>query len=107
MMMKTFQEFLKEAKATQRLKMRAAQLVAKHKDNPEKLEIYKNLLNKIRERQSSSDYDYSDRESARQDKRLIPSFRMSSHPKEDNPSTQTKNPKKIRKQKAIGELPKS
>jgi hypothetical protein len=32
---------------------------------------------------------------------------MSSHPKEDNPSTQTKNPKKIRKQKAIGELPKS
>jgi len=42
-----------------------------------------------------------------ENKRLIPSFRMSSHPNEDNPSTQTKNPKKIRKQKAIGELPKS
>jgi hypothetical protein len=39
--MKTFSQFLLEATTTQRLKMRAAQLVAKHKDNPEKLEIDK------------------------------------------------------------------
>ena len=105
--MKSFSQFLLEATTTQRLKLRAAKLVSKHKDNPEKLEIYKTLLNKIREREAPSYPDYPGRESARKDKKLIPSFRMSSHPGEDNPSTQTKDPKKTRKQKAIGELPKT
>lgn len=102
--MKTFSQFLFEASATQRLKLKALQLIAKHRDNPEKSEIYKNLLKKVKERQTSSDIDYPGRESARRDKRLYPSHRMSSHPNEDNPSTETKNPKKRRKQKALGEI---
>lgn len=104
--MKTYQEFISEASTTQQLKIRAAQLIVKHKDNPEKSRVYKYLLNKIRERESSSDIDYPGRESARRDKRLIPSHRMSSHPNEDNPSTETKNEKKRRKQRALGEIDK-
>ena len=102
--MKTFSQFLFEASTTQRLKLRAAQLIVKHKDNPEKSRVYKDFLNKIREKESSSYPDYPGRESARRDKRLIPSHRMSSHPNEDNPSTETKNPKKRRKQKVLGEI---
>ena len=101
---KTFTQFMIEASATQQLKLRAAQLIAKHRDNPEKSEIYKNLLSKVRERESPADIDYPDRESARRDKRLYPSHRMSSHPNEDNPSTETKDPKKRRKQKALKEI---
>lgn len=102
--MKTFYQFIFEASTTQRLKLRAAQLIAKHKDNPEKSKVYRTLLDRIRERESPTDIDYPGRESARRDKRLIPSHRMSSHPNEDNPSTETKNPKKKRKQKALKEL---
>jgi len=102
--MKTFSQFLFEASATQQLKLRAAQLIAKYKDDPEKVSVYKNLLSKVRERESSTDIDYPGRESARRDKRLYPSHRMSSHPNEDNPSTETKDPKKRRKQKALREI---
>lgn len=102
--MKTFSQFLFETTTTQRLKLRAAQLVGIHQNDPEKLKIYKNLLNKIREREKPTYPDYPGRESARRDKHFHPSGRMSSHPEEDNPETKTKNPKKLRKQKAIGEI---
>ena len=102
--MKTLSQFLFEASATQRLKLRAVQLIAKHKDDPEKVSVYKTLLSKVRERESPTDIDYPGRESARRDKRLYPSHRMSSHPNEDNPSTETKDPKKRRKQKALKEI---
>ena len=102
--MKTFSQFLFEASTTQRLKLAAAKLVAKHKDNPEKVEIYKKLLNKIRERETPTYPDYPGRESARRDKRLIPSHRTSSFPNVENISTETKNEKKRREQRALKEI---
>jgi hypothetical protein len=102
--MKTFKQFLEEESTTKQLKLRAAQLIAKHRDNPEKVSVYKTLIDRIKERESPTDIDYPGRESARKDKRLYPSHRMSSHPNEDNPSTRTKNPKKLRKQRALGEI---
>jgi hypothetical protein len=101
--MKTFTQFLEES-TTKQLKLRAAHLIAKHRDNPEKVSVYKTLIDRIKERESPTDIDYPGRESARRDKRLYPSHRMSSYPNEDNPSTRTKNPKKLRKQRALGEI---
>lgn len=102
--MKTFSQFLFEASTTQRLKLTAAKLIKKHKDSPEKVEIYKNLLNKIRERESPTYPDYPGREGARRDKRLTPSHRTSSFPDVENISTETKNEKKRRKQRALKEI---
>jgi hypothetical protein len=98
--MKTFNQFLYEASAPQRLKIATAKLIAKNPKNS----VYKTLLNRIRERQSPIYPDYPGRESARKDKTLIPSGRTSSFPDIENVSTVTKNPKKLRKQRALGEI---
>lgn len=99
--MKTFKEFLLEVSATQKLKL----LVAKRlKERPSNTEVYKNLLASIRKREASDTYDYPGRESARRDKTLIPSGRTSSFPELSGISTKTKNPKKLRKQRALGEI---
>ena len=75
------------------------------KDDPEKIKGYKNLLNKIREREEPNQkLDYLGRESARRDKYFIPSHRTSSFPELSGIKTVTKSPKKLRKQKAIGEI---
>jgi hypothetical protein len=98
--MKTFKQFLYEASATQRLKIATAKLIAKNPKNS----VYKTLLSRIRERQAPLYPDYPGRESARKDKTLIPSKRTSSFPELEGISTRTKNPKKLRKQKALGEI---
>ena len=98
--MKTFKQFLYEASATQRLKIATAKLIAKNPDNS----VYKTLLDRIRERQAPLYPDYPGRESARKDKTLIPSGRTSSFPELEGISTRTKNPKKLKKQKALGEI---
>jgi hypothetical protein len=98
--MKTLKQFLYEASAPQRLKIATAKLIAKNPKNS----VYKTLLNRIRERQAPLYPDYPGRESARKDKTLIPSGRTSSFPDIENVSTVTKNPKKIRKQRALGEI---
>ena len=103
--MKTFKEFIFESKTTERLFRKSAELMNKHRDNPNKREIYKTLLKRARERlKDKSPYDYPGRESARKDKFLIPSGRVSSFPELSGISTITKNPKKLRKQRAIKEL---
>lgn len=102
---KTFKEFVEESTTTQRLKIKTVEAIKKYKDNPEKIKVYKNLLNKIRERETPNQkLDYLGRESARRDKYLIPSHRTSSFPDLSGVKTVTKNPKKLRKQKAIGEI---
>lgn len=102
---KTFKKFMEESTTTQRLKIKTVEAIRKYKDNPEKIKVYKNLLNKIRERQNpNQELDYLGRESARKDKNLIPSHRTSSFPELSGIKTVTKNPKKLRKQKAIGEI---
>jgi hypothetical protein len=98
--MKTFKQFLWEASTTHRLKIATAKLIAKNPKNS----VYKTLLDRIRERQAPLYPDYPGRESARKDKTLIPSGRTSSFPELEGTSTRTKNPKKLRKQKALGEL---
>lgn len=98
--MKTFKQFLWEASTTHRLKIATAKLIAKNPKNS----VYKILLDRIKERQSPLYPDYPGRESARKDKTLIPSGRTSSFPELEGTSTRTKNPKKLRKQKALGEL---
>jgi hypothetical protein len=98
--MKTLKQFLYEASSTQRLKIATAKKIAKHPKNS----VYKTLLNRIRERQAPLYPDYPGRESARKDKNLIPSGRTSSFPDIENVSTVTKNPKKLRKQRALGEI---
>lgn len=104
--MKTFQEFLEEAisRQHQQIKVRLAHLIKQHENDPEKKEIYKNILNTRLEKQRPEYPDYEGRESARKDKYLIPSYRTSSFPKLAGQSTQTKNSKKLRKQKALGEI---
>lgn len=103
--MKTYSEFIAEAtSATQRLKIEVAKRIKQHHNNPEKVKVYKNLLNKIRERQAPIYPDYPGRESARQDKFLTPSDRPSSFPQLVGISTRTKNPKKLKKQRALGEI---
>lgn len=104
--MKTFQEFLYESSITQRLKLKTAEMIKKHQDNPEKLEVYKTLLKRIREREKTSNIDYPGREAARRDKTLIPSGRTSSFPELAGRDTTTQNPKKRRKQRALGEIDK-
>ncbi len=99
--MKTFSEFLYEASTIQRLKIAAAKkIAAKHPDSS----VYKNLLKRIREREAPLYPDYPGREDARRDKTLIPSGRTSSFPELEGISTRTKNPKKLRKQRALGEI---
>jgi hypothetical protein len=99
--MKTFKQFLLESSTTQKLKIAVAKKIAAT-DN----EVYKKLLKRIRERETQHDYpDYPGRQSARRDKNLIPSNRTSSFPKLAGVSTQTKNPRKLRKQKALKEIP--
>jgi hypothetical protein len=98
--MKTFKQFLCEASTTQRLKIATAKLIAKNPKNS----VYKTLLGRIKERQAPLYPDYPGRESARKDKTLIPAGRTSSFPELAGISTITKNPKKLRKQKALGEF---
>lgn len=102
--MKTFQEFLYEASVEQRLRTKLIELMSKHRNNPDKFKIYKDFLKRVNDRSKPSFPDYPGRESARRDKHLYPSGRMSSHPGEENPPTVTKNPKKLRTQRAIGEI---
>ena len=103
---KTFKEFVEEVslletQTTQRIVQRSAELIKSGK-NPE---IYKNLLRKALNRLNPKDnVDYPGREAARKDKYLIPSGRTSSFPELAGVSTRTKNPKKLRKQRALGEL---
>lgn len=99
--MKTFKEFLFEASTTHKLKLLVAKKIS---ERPSNVEVYKNLLKRIREREAPSSQDYPERQSARKDKMLYPSYRMSSHPYDENRPTITKNPKKLRKQKALGEI---
>lgn len=103
--MKTFSQFIKESKTTQRLIIKSAELIKRNKDNPEKVQLYKNIIKKAQQRLKSNDnIDYSGRTAARKDKNLIPSHRTSSFPELSNVSTTTKNPKKLRKQRALGEI---
>lgn len=103
--MKTFKEFLIEANTTQRLAARALELVKVHRNNdPDKFEVYLNLLKKAQKRSSTDEEDYPGRTAARRDKYLIPSHRTDSFPELAGTSTITKNPKKLRKQRAIGEI---
>lgn len=98
---KTFKEFVEETQTTQKLAQRSAELIKSGK-NPE---VYKNLLRKALNRLNpKDDVDYPGREAARKDKHLIPSGRTSSFPELAGVSTRTKNPKKLRKQRALGEL---
>lgn len=99
--MKTFKQFLFETSATQRLKTRVAKRIA---ERPSNVEVYKDLLARIREREKTPSPDYPGRESARKDKTLIPSGRTSSFPELSGIATRTKNPKKLRKQRALGEI---
>jgi len=103
--MKTFKQFILESNATQRLLNKTIEKLKASKDNPEKIKIYKDLLRKTRERLiPTGPYDYPERESARKDKYRIPSHRTSSFPELVGIPTQTKNPKKLRKQRALKEL---
>lgn len=104
--MKTFQEFLEESisRQHQQIKLRLMQLLNKHKDSPEKREIYKDMLAKYIEKQKPEYPDYYGRENARKDKYLNPSNRPSSFPELSSIPTPSKSPKKIKKQKALGEF---
>lgn len=103
--MKTFRQFCEQSEITKRLLRKSGELLKSHKDNPSKVEIYKKLIKSIRSRLSSNDgIDYPGRTAARRDKYLIPSHRTSSFPELSGISTKTKNPKKLRKQKALGEI---
>jgi hypothetical protein len=97
--MKTFKQFIEESDTTLRLVRRSAELIHKNPD------VYKNLLKKASERLNPKDsIDYPGRTSARRDKTLIPSHRTSSFPELAGISTKTKDPKKLRKQKALKEI---
>jgi hypothetical protein len=102
--MKTFKEFLIEANTTQRLAARALELVKVHRNDPEKFKVYLNLLKKAQKRSSTDEEEYPGRTAARRDKYLIPSHRTSSFPELAGTSTITKNLKKLRKQRALGEI---
>jgi len=102
---KTFHQFLLEASSHQNTKSRILQLMVMHQNDPEKYKTYKNMLKTYNVKEKPTSPDYSGRESARKDKHLIPSERTSSFPELSGVSTISKDPKKIRKQKALGELP--
>lgn len=103
--MKTFKQFLIEATATQRLLNKTIEKIKASKNDPEKIEIYKTLLKRTKERLNpKGPYDYPEREAARKDKYLVPSGRSSSFPELTGVSTITKDPKKLRKQRALKEL---
>ena len=102
--MNTFKEFLIEANTTQRLAARALELVNVHLNDPDKFKVYLNLLKKAQKRSSTDEEEYPGRTAARRDKYLIPSYRTGSFPELEGISTITKNPKKLRKQRALGEI---
>lgn len=104
--MKTFQEFLEEAvsRQHQQIKMRLAHLIIQHKNDPEKMKPYKDMLKRYIEKQKPEYPEYPNRQAARQDKFLIPSTRSSSFPELSKIPTLTQNPNKIRKQKVLGEI---
>jgi len=70
--------------------------------------VYKDLIKRTIERTKPIfPDDIYGRSFARRDKHLEPSYRLSQEERLRNPSTVTKNPKKLRKQRAIGEIPNS
>jgi hypothetical protein len=81
-----------------------SQLSKQNKNNPEKFKTYIDLIRKTKKRLDNKEEDYPGRTSARKDKYLIPSNRTSSFPELSGISTRTKNPKKLRKQRALGEI---
>jgi hypothetical protein len=102
--MKTFKQFLEEATTHQRIKTRLANLINLHRDSPEKVKEYKEMLKTYIQKEKPSSPDYEGREVARKDKNLIPTGRESSFPELSGVPTVTQNPKKIRKQRALGEI---
>jgi hypothetical protein len=103
--MKTFRQFCEQSNTTKRLLRRSGELLKTHKDNPSKVEVYKRLIKSARSRLVPDDgIDYPGRTAARKDKYLIPSYRTDSFPELEGIPTRTKNPKKLRKQKALGEI---
>jgi hypothetical protein len=102
--MKTFKQFLLEVNTSEQLLKAALKAANRHRNDPEKRILYVELVKKVRARLNPDDEEYFGRAAARRDKHLYPSDRMSSHPGEENPSTLTKNPKKLRKQRALGEI---
>ena len=103
--MKTFKQFILEATATEKLLNKTIEKLKASKNDPEKIKLYATLLKRTKERLNpQGPYDYPEREAARKDKYLIPSSRTSSFPELVGTSTITKNPKKLRKQRALKEL---
>lgn len=103
--MKTFEQFIFETTTTERLVRKSAEMIKKYHKDPEKLEVYRNLLRRASSRLDQKNrIDYPGRSSARKDKTLIPSHRTSSFPELAGISTKTKNQKKLRKQRALGEI---
>ena len=100
--MKTFKEFIGESSTTQRVINRAIAIVKNisRERNPEKFHAYINLIRKSRERlpKEPESREY------RKDKFLQPTYRLSPEERKNNPPTPTKNPKKLRKQRALGEI---
>jgi hypothetical protein len=100
--MKTFREFIDESSATQRVISRAIDIIKNisPERNPEKFHTYINLIRKSRERLPKE----PEGREHRKDKFLEPTYRLSPEEIKNNPPTPTKNPKKLRKQRALGEL---
>lgn len=110
--MKSLREFLLEAHSSQRVADRALKLIKTHQNDPDKLKMYLELFKKAKKRAEGKDnpfedeINYEEREAARRDKYKIPSHRTSSFPQEAGSLALTKNPKKLRRQKATGEFSK-
>jgi hypothetical protein len=102
--LKTFKEFLEESAIARKILDRAMVLANQNKNNSEKFKTYIDLIRKTKKRLDNKEEDYPGRTSARKDKYLIPSNRTSSFPELSGISTRTKNPKKLRKQRALGEI---
>lgn len=102
--MKTFKQFLDEATTHQRIKTRLANLINLHRNSPEDFEKYRKMLKNYIQKEKPSSPDYEGREVARKDKKLIPTGREGSFPELAGISAVTQNPKKLKKQRALGEI---
>lgn len=106
--MKTYLTFIKESEETRKkIINRALSIIKQNPNDSDKKIIMANLIRSVSNSQHTpftKNIDYPGRRASRRDKHLEPTDRLSAEERKNNPETKTKNPKKLRKQKALQEI---
>jgi hypothetical protein len=105
--MKSYLTFIQESEdIRKRIISRAAKLANDSRDNQDKRRILVQLIRNVNSHYAPKklEHEYEGRTAARRDKHLEPTYRLSPEQQQNNPKTITKNPKKLRKQKALREI---